>query len=148
MKRKRSAAVILFWVIEGLCVAAALLITVCGGVIAGDWGSVLYAVGIPLHFALLAGAVRLVAAGLKQNTERKKRRTAVSRNPIRSETAVPLTKSGKTVICTPARRNPRSARRHRPPRRGPWRRRGRICPPAPTFRRCSSCNSSRAACPS
>ena len=72
MKRKRSAAVILFWVIEGLSIAAALLIAVCGGVIAGDWGSVLYAVGIPLHFALLAGAVRLVAAGLKQNTERKK----------------------------------------------------------------------------
>ncbi len=72
MKRKKSAAVIFFWVIEGLCLAAALLFAVCGGVIAGDWGSVLYAVQIPLHFAVLAGAVRLVVMGLKRKTKYKK----------------------------------------------------------------------------
>ena len=72
MKRKRSAAAVFFWVIEGLCAAAMLVCAVWFGAAWGDPALALFLMQIPLHVALLTGAVRLVIASLRRRTGRKK----------------------------------------------------------------------------
>ena len=72
MKRNRSRAAVLFWVFEGLMCAAALGILIWLGIAWGDGHAAFYMAQIPLHIGILAGAVRLVIAGLRRKTKIKK----------------------------------------------------------------------------
>lgn len=72
MKRNRSRAAVLFWVFEGLMCAAALGILIWLGIAWGDGHAAFYMAQIPLHIGILAGAIRLVIAGLRRKTQIKK----------------------------------------------------------------------------
>ena len=55
-----------------------LLLAVLFGCVWGDGASAFFAVQIPLHLALLAGAVRLTAAGLRRSRQKKPARAAMA----------------------------------------------------------------------
>lgn len=71
MKDKKSS-VRIFWIFEGLMGASILLLAVGFGCVWGDGTTALFAAQIPLHLALLAGAIRLTAAGLRRRSRQKK----------------------------------------------------------------------------
>ena len=72
MKRNRSRAAVLFWVFEGLTGVIAPGVLLWFGFALGDWYLAFYMAQIPLHIGILAGAVRLVIAGLRRKTKIKK----------------------------------------------------------------------------